>query len=119
MKYKVLIDYKNFIPIDEDELEKAVRAWAVGGKALFKRGATDRIQAVLPDYHAMMGWNYGYTLQAEDWQEIRNSDVAHNAEAALSSMKQALGLESPPRTPSIGREVKQIARKMSEPTFDT
>ena len=54
-KYKVMIDYKNFIPIDETELDKALRAWAASGKALFNEGATNRVEAILPDYHAMMG----------------------------------------------------------------
>jgi len=56
-RFKVLIDFKNFIPIDETEVAKALTALATGSGAIFNEGATQRVQAVLPDYHAMMGWN--------------------------------------------------------------
>jgi len=70
MKYKVMLDYKNFIPINETELHKAMTAFLNGNGAVFENGATDKIHAILPDFHAIMGYNYGYELQAEDWAEI-------------------------------------------------
>lgn len=116
MKYKVQIDYKNFIPIEEDELEKALRAFAAEGKAIFKRGATDRITAVLPDFHALMGWNYGYQLQAEDWQMIRDSEECEAAGRLLEDTRRRI--TGGARPPEVSGQVKQLARTMTEATFD-
>ena len=64
----------DFIPIDETELEKAIYAQMTGKVAIFEEGtmAGNYISAIIPDYHASMGWNYGYKLQPEDWNYIRN-----------------------------------------------
>lgn len=115
--YKVMIDYKNFIPIDETELEKALRAWADGGKALFNQGATDRIHHVLPDYHAMMGWNYGYDLTPQDYAEIAASSECKEAKNLLASTKLVISGKKP-TPPQLSDGVKQLARKMTEPTYD-
>lgn len=86
-KYKIMIDYKNFIPIDDTELEKALRAMIAGGKAFFNQGATERIHAILPDYHAMMGWNYGYDFQPEDWALMQSSKECREALHDIESLK--------------------------------
>lgn len=115
--YKVMTDFKSFISIDETELEKALKAWAVGGKALFKEGATNRIEVIIPDYHRIMGWNYGYELRAEDYADISASKECSEAKRLLSDT--TLRLRGTPERPKeISDEVKKLARKMTEPTWD-
>ena len=70
--YRVYTDFKGFIPIDETELEKALGAFKLQVGVVFKEGATDKIQKVIPDFHRIMGWNYGYELTPEDFNLIEN-----------------------------------------------
>lgn len=112
-KYKVMIDYNNFIPIQEDELEKAIKAWMANGKALFNAGATSRIEAVLPDEHAMMGWNYGYKLLPEDYSEIARSKDCQDARRTIEQKKNELLGISKEQPKEISDGVKQLADKMS------
>ena len=111
MRYKVMIDYKNFIPIDETELEKALRAMAADGKAFFNEGATDRIHAVIPDYHAMMGYNYGYELQPEDWAAIATSKDCATAKQLIADTKLRLQGKTPEHK-ELTSGVKTLADKM-------
>lgn len=106
-----MIDYKNFIPIDETELEKALRAMAADGKAFFNEGATDRIHAVIPDYHAMMGYNYGYELVPEDWAAIATSKECNDAKKLAVDIKMKLAGHTIP-SKEIGAGVKMLADKM-------
>ena len=106
-----MLDYKNFIPIDETELQKALVAFSTGQPAIFNRGATDRIHNVLPDYHAMLDYNYGYELQPEDWKEIRESKECAQADRLLADTKLKLAGHTPP-SKEIGSGVKTLADKM-------
>ena len=112
-----MLDYKNFIPIDEIELEKALIAFSTGQPVIFNEGATDRIHAIIPDYHAMMGYNYGYELQPEDWSEINMSKDCQQAKKLLEETKAKLS-GRPVFPKEISDGVKQLARKMTEPTWD-
>jgi hypothetical protein len=111
MKYKILLDYKNFIPIDETELQKALVAFSTGQPAIFNHGATDRIHNVLPDYHAILGYNYGYELQPEDWKEIRGNKECIQTDRLLAETKLRLQGKTPERK-EITSGVKQLADKM-------
>ena len=91
MKYfKVMIDYKNFIPIDETELEKAITAFSTGKPVIFNNGASEKVQAILPDYHRAMGWNYGYDLKGEDWGAIESSKECKDTRVFLERTKNAI-----------------------------
>lgn len=111
MKYfKVMIDYKNFIPIDDTELEKALRTLASDGKAFFKEGATEKVHAVLPDYHRIMGWNYGYELQPEDYALIGKSKDCNDAKNLIYSTKESIaGREMPPE---LQNDIKKLSDGM-------
>lgn len=110
-KFKVMIDYKNFIPIDETELEKALKAMMMSGKVFFANGATERIHAILPDFHAMMGWNYGYELQAEDYELIRDSKDCREAKALISSkLDQLSGREKPKELQNGVRQLAELKK---------
>src|SRR3990167_7195137 len=88
--YKILIDYKNFIPIEENEIEKAVKAFMSGQPVVFANGVTDKIHAILPDYHKIMGWNYGYELQGEDWGLIGSSKECTDAKNLIEDTKRKI-----------------------------
>lgn len=88
MKYKVMIDYTNFIPIDGTELEKALKAFTTGNPVVFENGATEKIQSILPDYHAIMGFNYGYKLEPEDYSLIQSSKECIEAKKLLAETKE-------------------------------
>lgn len=111
MKYKIMIDYTKFIPIDETELEKALTAFSTGQPAIFNEGATDRVNNVLPDYHKMLGYNYGYKLQPEDWKEINTSKECQSAKRLIEDTKLKLA-GGAPRSKEISAGVKQLAAKM-------
>lgn len=79
LKYKVVFGYETerHISISADELKKAYGVFLGGGRAVFKEGAVDGkyIQAIMPDYHATMGWNTGYKLSQYDYEELRESGI--------------------------------------------
>ena len=112
MKYKVMLDYKNFIPIGEHELVKAMTAFLQGNGAVFENGATDKIHAVLPDFHAIMGYNYGYELQPEDWSEIGMSKECAGAKQLIADTKLSLQGKSQERPKEISTGVKALSVKM-------
>lgn len=96
-RYTVMIDYKNSIPVSQEELPKAMSAFLGTTGAIFEEGATSRIEAILPDYNRMMGWNPDYKLQGEDWNEIRNSKLCEDAKNLLSDTKKAISDSMSPK----------------------
>lgn len=106
-----MIDYKNFIPIDDTEVEKAISAWLADGKALFNEGATSRIDAVIPDYARIMGWNRGYDLQAEDWAEVDTSKECATAKKLIADTKLRLQGKTPEHK-ELTSGVKTLADKI-------
>ena len=95
--YKVFIDYNNFIPINETELEKALRAFKDHAGAVFENGATSRIEAIVPDNVKMMGWNAGYKPTPEEQGEIDRSKLCLSARRLMVDIKNhiALGGDEP------------------------
>lgn len=110
-KYKVMVGYKDFISIDEGELEKALTAFATGQGAIFNQGAVSNISAILPDYHAMMGWNPGYTLGPEDWAQIRSSEDCREANRLMEGTRMRV-LGQSKQNPQLSAGVKQLAKGM-------
>lgn len=72
-KIEIGYDQNNIIPITEEELPKAIASHMTGGKAVFTMGSVSgsQITAVVPDWHSAMGWNLGYKMKPEDWNDIR------------------------------------------------
>lgn len=94
--YRAFINFKDFISIDETELETALRAHATDGKAFFAEGSTSKIYAILPDYHKMMGFNEGYVLTPEDSGMIARSKKCQDAKLLLSKTKELIAGREPP-----------------------
>mgnify|MGYP001564308713 FL=1 len=112
--------------IKENELEKAICAFLTGNPVVFNAGAAVRhIDSIVPDYHAVMGWNEGHKLSVDDHAELNKYDIPHKLRNAyeektrkvkyLVSSKQEhligknvelpkLGEENP-----ISEEVKRLA----------
>lgn len=106
-----MIDYKNFIPINQNELVKAMTAFLNQNGAVFENGATDKIHAILPDFHAIMGWNYGYELQPEDWSLVASSKECAESKRIIAETKMQIagGEKREERPKEISDAVKRLA----------
>lgn len=88
--FKVIRGFGNddFIPIDEDELEKAIYAQISEQKVFFKNGSVNgaHISAIMPDFHREMGWSYGWKITAEDHGEMARKGVRRRYDGCLQGM---------------------------------
>lgn len=80
LKYKIVYGYEpdNYIPIDGDELEKAIYAHMTLARAAFRAGSADFSRGgifIQPDFNASMGWTRGYKLTPDDFAEIEHHGV--------------------------------------------
>lgn len=73
--FKVWCGYEKFLRIDEDELPRALAAQITGKVVTLAEGQVrgSSITMIEPDFHRAMGWNDGYKLQPEDYQDIRRT----------------------------------------------
>lgn len=88
LHFKVYTDYSNYIPIEDDELEKALHAFIKGFPVVFFNGAASRIESIVPDYNATMGWSRGYKLNADDYNEISEAGVDRACKKLFSEKKE-------------------------------
>lgn len=74
--YKVCLGYSEFISIDENELEKSIKAQTLGIIVILKGGTANgrSITHIIPDHHRMLGYNYGYKLESEDFKKIKGKE---------------------------------------------
>lgn len=124
--FKVKIGYGNedFISITKDELEKAHYAFLKDAKVVFNQGVAHgkNIISISPDYHRMFGWNYGYKMQPEDFDEVNRKvgNVNRYIEASkrkvqdyiASGQENMIGtttLELPEQTKKLGTGAKHIS----------
>lgn len=82
--YKIRIGYGNgqgrHVKIDEMELELAYFIFMMpNARGIFKDGPVRHqdIITIEEDWHRAMGWNEGYELRAEDWDELRHHCVEY------------------------------------------
>lgn len=77
--FKVKIGFKDdeFLGVDENEVEIALRAQITGRVAVLKSGTVsgNHIISITPDYQKEMGWAHDYHLTGEDMLEIGNEKV--------------------------------------------
>ena len=71
-KVKTGFEPNDFISIDETELHRAVIAQATGKIGIFKEGtvAGNNIISIKEDWSRMMGYNRGYELNDENYNDI-------------------------------------------------
>jgi len=77
--FKVIRGYGNedYISISEKELEKAYYCFLEKKDSVFDEGAIrgSSIIAIQPDYNRTMGWNRGYKLGPDDYEDLRIKGV--------------------------------------------
>lgn len=74
--YKIVygFDEGDYLPITSDELHKAQIIAIEGGKATFEAGFFNNrgndVMRIVPDWHRVRGWNRGYKMLPEDYEDI-------------------------------------------------
>lgn len=90
--FKIIRGYnaEDYLEIEESELEKSLYCFLEKKDSVFSGGAIrgSQIIAIQPDFHRTMGWNRGYKLCAEDFEELRQKGVDKKCNNLLSSAKQ-------------------------------
>ena len=92
--FKVYTNFTNYIPITENELEKALKAFQGGLGVVFENGATQRIECIIPDDVKMMGWNDGYKPTPEELGEISRNPKCVSARRLVAQIKDHMALGS-------------------------
>ena len=101
-------DAEDYVPIEAEELEKAIYAHMTGSKAVFASGSIsgNMITVVQPDYHKAMGWNQGYKLGADDFAELAQHGVDKSHQKYLAKTKERINyLVANGRQTEIGKNV--------------
>lgn len=112
--FKVKIGFKDdeFLGVDENEVEIALRAQITGRVAVLKSGTVsgNHIISITPDYQKEMGWAHDYHLTGEDMFEIGNGKVEEYRNfLAEKKGKVYVQLGTP-----IAEDVKQIEAPVAE-----
>ena len=125
-KYKIVYGFNeaDYLPIDQDELHKAFLIAMEGGKAVFKNGFFQNrgndIMRIVPDWHAVRGWNRGYKMTTDDFEDVRPLEESYRktlnngkmlAEYIVREDKREL-LQKP--ASEAFKEIKQIAQPSKE-----
>ncbi len=93
MKIKIITGFREnqFYTIDAEEAHKAYYLFLNPEKrGVFSNGVAivgKNIQGIEPDYHAIMGWNYTHTMDANDWAEVRQSGIDRKIKSILLKAK--------------------------------
>lgn len=101
-------DAEDYIPVEEDELEKAIYAHMTGSKTILKGGSMsgDKIHHVVEDNHRTMGWNRGYKLCSDDYAELREKGIDTKLQKVLGKTKERVAfLVANNRQAEIGKNV--------------
>lgn len=122
MFYKILWGYddEKTIPIDSSELQKAFYCHLKGVPGLFKEGSIsgNKIIAIQPDYHRIMGWNTGYKLNQLDYEDLDHHGVRKECAKELHEAKEAAqykletGKELPKKLPGSEIDTSGLVAKM-------
>lgn len=89
--FKVHQDFSRYIPIEEEEYEKAIFAFLKGRPAVFENGAVSRIEGIFPDLNKMNGWYSDYKPNQDDNAEIENArEIAGKFTAKIKDKVQYL-----------------------------
>lgn len=111
LHYKIVFGYEpeNYIPIEVDELEKAIYAHMTLSRAAFKEGSVDFSRGgimIQPDFNKAMGWNRGYKLGADDYAELAQTGADRLHERNYAKVKERVEyLKSTNKTDLIGKNV--------------
>jgi len=129
-KFKIVYGFNegDYLPINENELVKAIALFMEGGRAVFDAGAVrgNDIMRIVPDWHAEKGWNRGYKMTPKDYEDIKPLEKGYQeiygqakylTEYAIKEDRRDLlskplseGIKLLPQNPISG-EVKKLANK--------
>lgn len=94
MFYKIIRGYdaENYIPIDASEVQKAYYCFLQKKDSIFSGGAIKGSEIVMisPDFHRIMGWNRGYKLGVDDFEELAQKNIDKKCQSFLSMTKEAV-----------------------------
>ncbi len=128
MYFKIIRGYglEDYIEIDKSELEKAYYCFLEKKDAIFSGGPVrgSQIQTIQPDFHRTMGWNRGYKLGVEDFEELGNKGIDRKSRDLLSESESRVkhlietrqqhligkGIEIPKLENEVSPEVKALAQ---------
>ena len=107
MKYfRVYTSFNDFIPIDSRELEKAMFAFITKSPVVFEKGATERIDRIIPDLHKAMGWNPAHRLDADDYNELKHTGIEQQYERVIGRVKERIQyLMETKQTHMVGKNI--------------
>ena len=126
--FKVYQDFSRYVPIKEEEYEKAIYAFLKGKSAIFDAGVVSRIEGIFPDVNKMNGWYSDYKPNQDDNREIEQArEIANKFTSKIKDKIQYLianGKEdligknvdipelSAPKDNPVSKEVKELADKL-------
>jgi len=89
--YKIIHGFapEDYVEIDHSELQKALYCFLEKKDGIFSGGAIrgTQILEIKPDFHRTMGWNRGYKIGAEDYEELAHTGIDRHAQLFLSRSK--------------------------------
>lgn len=109
--FKIIRGYnlEDYIEIDHTELEKALYCFLEKKDAVYSGGAVRgrEIIAIQPDYHRQMGWNRGYKLERNDFEELADKGLDKKLHHLIAATKEkVLYLVGAGKTDLIGKNVE-------------
>lgn len=125
--YKILHGFgpEDSIEIEESEVQKAYVAFLQKKDAVYSGGAIkgERIIEIKPDFHRTMGWNRGYSLGSDDFEELSQKGIDRKMQHFLAEAKDKVqylistnqlhllgtNFELPKVSNTFSEEVKQLA----------
>lgn len=123
LKLKIITGFREnqYYTIDVEEAHKAYYLFLhPEERGVFDNGVAlvgKNIQGIEPDYHATMGWNPSYKLEAEDWNEIKKERVDRDLRAILLVAKQtAQKINETNKSELLGKRDYSQVRSLPERT---
>lgn len=113
-KVKIITGFREdqYYTIDAQETHKAYYLFNnPTERGTFDNGVAltgDIIKGIEPDYHATLGLNPNYKLEAEDWNEIRGKGIDVKLRNILAKAQKVAKLENPMITEKLTEAVKKL-----------
>lgn len=132
MKYfKIIYGYNesDYITITENELPKAIWLFKQGtNRAVFENGAVrgQDIMRIVPDWHSVMGWNKGWKMTPDEFNDIKHLEKPYKDTYAKAELISARAIQEnkiellekpmdevdlPEKNPQISNGVKTLLDK--------
>lgn len=113
-KIKIITGFREdqYYTIDAQEAHKAYYLFNnPSERGTFENGVAltgDIIKGIEPDYHATLGLNPNYKLEAEDWNEIKGKGIDVKLRSILSKAQKVSKLPNPPIKQKLTEAIKLL-----------